>query len=99
MKVEIYQLQIDAPGKFMGTMFAPIGECRLQDGKVDATGYKKVYEYETEENVSLDDIFYKFNMEHPEDFPGHSLSVSDVVALDGKLYFCDSFGWAEIEWR
>ena len=45
----------------------------------------------------LEDLFYKFNMEHPEDFSGHSLSVSDLVELDGKLYYCDSAGWQEIK--
>lgn len=98
MKVEIYQLQIDAPGKFIGSLFTFSGECRLKDGKVDPAGYEKVYEYEAEEDVDLEDVFYIFNMEHPKDFLGHSLSVSDVVALDGKLYFCDSIGWKEMEW-
>lgn len=44
----------------------------------------------------LEDLFYKFNMEHPADFHGHSLSVSDLVELNGKLYYCDSAGWQEI---
>jgi hypothetical protein len=35
-------------------------------------------------------------MSHPSDFRGHSLSVSDVVYLDGKYYYCDSFGYKEL---
>ena len=36
--------------------------------------------------TSLDDIFTRFNIDHPKDFKGHSLSVSDVVVLhqDGQ---------------
>ena len=45
----------------------------------------------------LEDIFYRFNMERPEDFYGHSLSVSDIVALkvDGtvSVYYVDRFGF------
>ncbi len=38
--------------------------------------------------MSLDDIFTKFNIDHPADFTGHSLSVSDVVVLhqDGEKH-------------
>ena len=34
---------------------------------------------------------------HPKDFRGHSLSVSDVVRLDGTDYYCDSLGWVNIK--
>jgi len=62
--------------------------------------YKKVYEMETDTECTLDDIFVVFNMKHPEDFRGHSLSVSDIVAMkkgnEWKWYYCDSFGWEDI---
>lgn len=62
--------------------------------------YKKVYEGEVEEDENLiktlDNLFRKFNLSHPEDFHGHSLSVSDVVELDGVWYFCDSYGWVNL---
>jgi len=44
----------------------------------------------------LDDIFFFFNKQIPEDFGGHSLSVSDVVSLDGQFYYCDRYGWSRI---
>ena len=42
-----------------------------------------------------------FNYTHPEDFKGHSLSVSDIVILTNsdsirKMYYCDLYGWSEI---
>ena len=62
--------------------------------------YDEVYggEIEDKENIftTLERLFYIFNMEHPSDFRGHSLSVSDVVYLDGKYYYCDSFGYKEL---
>ena len=48
----------------------------------------------------LNDIFYRFNIERPEDFHGHSLSVSDIVALkvDGNVtaHYVDRYGWQEL---
>ena len=50
---------------------------------------------------ALDKIFEMFNYTHPEDFKGHSLSVSDIVILTNsdsirKMYYCDLYGWSEI---
>lgn len=47
-------------------------------------------------NKTLEDLFTKFNIKRPEDFKGHSLSVSDIIELDGKYYYCDNVGWTEI---
>ena len=59
--------------------------------------YKTVYEGEinVNENVNetLEDLFRIFNVERPNDFRGHSLSVSDIVEIDGKQYYCDYLGW------
>lgn len=44
----------------------------------------------------LEDIYETFNIARPEDFHGHSLSVSDIIQLDGKLYYCDFFGFAKL---
>ena len=62
--------------------------------------YDVVYEGEiegTNPNAVLEELFKIFNIERPEDFTGHSLSVSDVVELDGVNYYCDSIGWVKLE--
>ena len=50
--------------------------------------------------VILDDIFRKFNVDRPEDFRGHSLSVSDIIVLEDKnsssAFFVDSYGMTEV---
>ena len=53
---------------------------------VSKENYELVYTGELKEGMSLDDIFTEFNIDHPADFTGHSLSVSDVVVLhqDGR---------------
>ena len=53
---------------------------------VSRENYTLVYTGELTEGMSLEDIYTKFNIDHPADFTGHSLSVSDVVVLhqDGE---------------
>jgi hypothetical protein len=61
--------------------------------------YTLTYEGEIEVedvNKTLEDLFTKFNINRPADLKGHSLSVSDIVELDGKYYYCDNVGWTEI---
>ena len=52
------------------------------------------------QGATLEAIFEKFNLDHPEDFRGHSLSVSDIVLLhqngQNTAHFVDSFGYTEI---
>lgn len=52
------------------------------------------------QGATLEAIFEKFNLDHPEDFRGHSLSVSDIVVLhqngQNTAHFVDSFGYTEI---
>ncbi len=45
----------------------------------------------------LEDIYRIFNVAHPQDYKAPSLSVSDVVKVDGKFYFCDSIGFRKID--
>ena len=45
----------------------------------------------------LESAFYVFNQERPEDFKGHSLSVSDVVVLDDTAYYVDSVGFKPLK--
>ena len=44
----------------------------------------------------LDDIYRELNINHPSDYTGHSLSVSDIININDKYYFCDDFGWKEL---
>ena len=54
------------------------------------------FENKTDEEI-LEVVFHIFNMRIPKDFEGHSISVSDLIAIESdgrdRLYYCDSFGW------
>jgi len=100
MKYEIYQLDYTKESvKNSHKMFEKWEWLIKYDGGFNFQDYKKVYEGEEEgeDNIDiLDKLFEKFNLAHPDDFRGHSLSVSDVIILDDKMYYCDSIGWKEI---
>lgn len=67
---------------------------------VSRENYELVYTGELAEGMSLEDIYTRFNIDHPADFTGHSLSVSDVVVLhqDGEntSHYVDSVGYREV---
>ena len=48
--------------------------------EVNAAAYDRVYDGKMDCN-SLENIYQKFNIDHPGDYKGRSLSVSDVVEI------------------
>ena len=61
--------------------FEPYDRLQAAGLAVDRANYELVYTAPLAPGTSLDDIFTRFNIDHPKDFKGHSLSVSDVVVL------------------
>ena len=106
----IYQIQNGAGNaryiKFSGLDFVKENNLCEMEGelcKLDSDMYEKVYEgdIETEQNeepvATLETLFMKFQGRKPEGYTGCSLSVSDVIVLDGKAYYCDNYGFEEID--
>lgn len=94
MKFKIYQLPIEH-----GKVFS-----RHYREDVSLSDYKEVWSGEVESGNTysvLEGLFTEFNIDHPEGYRARSLSCSDVVALEideeWKYFFCESFGWKEIE--
>lgn len=94
----LYQLNTeskDVPYEFMGMDFV-----KDHGMEVTAADYKCVYSGILHDSVSLDELYSIFNQNHPADFKGHSMSVSDVVIVnrdgDMKAYYVDSFGFADL---
>lgn len=96
MMYSIFQLKDSATDK----LFMSYENTLKRFGGVNFNDYVTVYTGEvagTDPQEILEDLYYIFNMRHPADFRGHSLSTSDLVALeDTGTYFCDSFGWKQI---
>ena len=70
------------------------------NGAVNCEIYDPVFSGEVKAD-NLEDVFNLFNMERPQGFRGHSLSVSDIVevvkaeSIAPGFYFCDSIGFRE----
>ena len=96
----IYQIRDGSPGENYAFMNMSLIESHgMQIKKED---YELVYVGELFGNMSLDDIFERFNIDRPDDFRGHSLSVSDIVALnDGEnvtAHFVDSISFEQLDY-
>ncbi len=95
----IWQLKTDVcPGrKFIG-----YDELMKNFGEIDRDNYRLVYDGEIETN-DLEEIYTKFNLDHPKGFEGHSLSISDLVefydSTGSECYYVDRFGFKEIDFQ
>lgn len=90
------------------TPFEPFSSLRLLEKyglKPNAEHYNIVYtdalpEYQNI-HVFLESTYSRFNIDRPEDFKGHSLSVSDIVAIRQagvvSCYYCDSIGFQKLD--
>lgn len=106
--IDILQVKSGAEGRDF--RFASLGELENGVDSVSFKNYNHVYRYSDEDAVDLshedavldllENVYTRFNFRHPEDFRGHSLSMSDVVVLTmgdvKKAYYCDSIGFAKL---
>ena len=89
----IFQLPASHNAVFMDLEF--VTENNIMPTKDD---YKEVFTGEIDNNADLDDIYQAFNIgRRSSEYKGRSLSTSDVVRMDGKYYYCDSYSWEEIK--
>ena len=94
----IYQLkQGDETRDFR---FEPYDRLQAAGNVVDKANYELVYSAPLAPETSLEDIYTRFNIDHPKDFKGHSLSVSDVVVLhqngQDTAHYVDSVGFRQV---
>ena len=80
--------------------FEPYDRLQATGNIVDRANYELIYSAELTPGTSLEDIYTRFNIDHPKDFKGHSLSVSDVVVLhqngQDAAHYVDSFGYKNV---
>ena len=93
----IYQIK-DGPAR--DYHFEPLERLKAAGLTVDRANYREVYTAPLAGTDTLEGIYQRFNINHPADYTGHSLSVSDVVVLhrDGRdtAHYVDSFGFSEV---
>ena len=104
---DIYQIR--EGNAYHSLRFANLSELGHMRQPVQKSNYEQIYTGTLSENSAdgqsshtevLESLYEKFNLQHPADYRGHSLSVSDVVVLheNGRdtAYFCDSIGFKEV---
>lgn len=95
----IYQLKDNAPREYH---FRPLNELQEKGLSVIPDNYKNIYTAPLAPDMTVEDIYQIFNQydKRPQDFKGHSLSVSDVVVLhqNGRdtAHYVDSFGFSDV---
>ena len=97
---KIYQIK-NEPKVAHGIKFSGLDELKEYNllDKLTLDIYQQVYAGEIEDGeilVVLDRIFSKFQGTKPADYTGHSVSISDIVEMDDKYYYCDHYTWTEI---
>ena len=97
---EIYQIK--GGEETRDYRFEPFERLTAVGKKLEFANYEKVYEANEamltgkSVNEKLESAFYIFNQERPDDFKGHSLSVSDVVVMNDTAYYVDSVGFRQL---
>ena len=80
--------------------FEPYDRLAATGRTADRANYDLIYTAELAPGTSLEDIYTRFNIDHPKDFKGHSLSVSDVVVLhqngQDTAHYVDSSGYRQV---
>ena len=80
--------------------FEPYDRLQAAGLSVEAANYDLIYTAPLAPDMTLEDISVRFNIDHPKDFKGHSLSTSDVVVLhqngQDTAHYADSYGYREV---
>lgn len=94
----IYQIIDGSPGREYE--FMDLNFIERHGYQVKKEDYELIYSDKMLYGDTLDSLYEKFNIAHPEDYTGHSLSVSDIVVLNEngnvKSYFVDSISFREL---
>lgn len=100
----IYQLKQDSSTRDL--RFASMVQVEKKGRKVDRGNYDLVYtgilqSARTEQAAILEELYARFNLNHPADFTGHSLSMSDIIVLrqSGRVscHYVDTYGFREVK--
>ena len=101
----IYQIRPGEAGHYY--RFVDMDHLRKHGMAVQPALYDKVFEGPVSSQMAalgtdnlLEMLYHRFNAEIPQDFAGHSMSVSDVIVLSGngeaRAYYVNSFGFEEV---
>lgn len=98
-KIQIYQLNDSLEAR--DYHYVSLNFLKKYDMPIKLENYDLVYEYFDDNinediNAALEDIFIKFQGEKPIGYTGVSVSVSDIIAIDGVKYYVESIGFEKL---
>lgn len=89
---EILQIKDGSNGKYY--RFWGMNYVQKKGLQINVSDYESKYQGELKPGETLDTLYERFNIHRPEDFTGHSLSVSDVIVLesggDKRAFYVDT---------
>lgn len=101
IKYEIYQMKLSEANRgiqFLSyeTVMEMKPDLSLDDYDLKYSGTYNIGIRKTMKDI-LDGIYCVFNYARPSDFKGHSLSVSDIIRIEDKYYYVNSYGFVELK--
>ena len=103
MNITIYQINMKRDTNRIA--FESFERLKMYQGStdIDSAIYDRVFEGNVE-CTDLEEVFKMFNLNHPKDYMGRSMSVSDVVGVinedgSGEFFFCDSIGFRKVDFQ
>ncbi len=104
MNIRIYQVNMGRDDKRVAFMGIDEREHFLESRNIDSSIYDCVFSGDVDCN-DLEDVFQKFNIDHPDGYTGRSLSVSDVVEIvdsdigETGFFYCDNIGFSKVDFN
>ncbi len=102
MKIRIYQIDMGRDEKRVAFQGLDTLEMFQGTDQINSSIYDCVFSGDVDCN-GLEDVFQKFNTDHPMGYKGRSLSVSDIVEvieadnIKQGFYFCDIIGFSKVD--
>ena len=90
-QIKVFQIKEDKQNR----LFASTRQLQRLGLQIEPKYYHKVYERQMDVN-DAEDVYVRLQGTKPNGYKGHSLSVSDIVSINGKYFFCDSFGFKDV---
>lgn len=104
MNIKIYQINMGRDDNRIAFMGSDEFPRFTGNTEIDSSIYDCVFEGDVN-CQNLEDAYRMFNLDHPEDYRGRSMSVSDVVEIvdadtaEKGFYFCDTVGFKKVEFE
>lgn len=104
MKIRVYQINRNRDAHHVAYMPYDLLETMQGNKRINSKIYDMVYDNNVDCS-NLENVYIMLNINHPSDYHGRSLSVSDIVevyesdAVPCGFYFCDDIGFKRVEFN